>query len=372
MPAYTREQLLTICQGFQIDGTLTEIAPHGSGHINDTYLGSYRTSNGQTRFIHQRINQNVFKRPDWVMENIERVTRHARQKILEAGGDPVRETLTLVPAKDGRNHVISEDGSTWRTYVHIDGGARTYEVAENLSQVTSAARAFGKFQHLLADLSGERLHETIPGFHHTRRRFEAFQKAVREDPAGRVAGVQAEIDFVLAREVDASVVVDLLADGRLPERVTHNDTKLNNVLIDERSGEGVCVLDLDTVMPGSVLYDFGDLVRTGTATAAEDERDLELVHVDMHLFERLAAGYAESARGFLIDLEWELLAFSGKLITYEQAIRFLGDHINGDTYYKIHHPNHNLQRARTQIKMVSEMERQMAQMQAVIQQHRQR
>ena len=358
-----------ICQHFQVGGNLVEVIPYGDGHINDTLLGVYQTPSGPTRYIHQRINHNVFKQPEKVMENIERVTRYARERIQAAGGDPNRETLTLIPARDGRFYYQTPDGNTWRTYAYIEG-ARTYEIPQNLGQVYHAARAFGNFQKLLDDLPGERLHETIPNFHHTRKRFDAFLQALAADPANRAGSVKAEIDFILRREKDASLVVDLLAQGKLPERVTHNDTKLNNVLIDDQTGEGICVIDLDTMMPGSVLYDFGDLIRMGTATAAEDERDLSRVGVDLRLFGELARGYLDSTRDFLTPTELDLLVFGGRLITYEQAIRFLGDYLNGDVYYKIHRPEHNLDRARTQIKMLEEMERKQEAMQELVRRYR--
>lgn len=350
---------------FAIDGELIAAAPHGSGHINDTYLGTYRTQYGDCHYIHQRINHHVFKEPEKVMENIERVTHYARQQIIAEGGDPQRETLTLVPTKDGRFFVQTSTGETWRTYTLIEG-AHTYEVAENLDQVYNAARAFGRFQKLLDSLPGPRLHETIPNFHHTRNRYETFLLALQADPANRAAGVKSEIDFILQREADASIIVDLLALGALPERVTHNDTKLNNVLIDDQSGRGICVIDLDTMMPGSALYDFGDLIRMGTATAPEDELDLDNVDVNLSLFEQLARGYLDATRDLLTQRELDLLVFAGRLITYEQAIRFLGDYLNGDTYYKIHRPGHNLDRARTQIKMIAEMERKQASMERII------
>jgi Ser/Thr protein kinase RdoA (MazF antagonist) len=365
MPDKNNNHLAEIAGQFQIDGQFIGGAPHGSGHINDTYLAVYHASNGTVRFIHQRINPNVFKHPEQVMENIQRVSLHAREQILSSGGDPLRETLTLVPARDGRMFCQDVDGGTWRTY-HFVERTRTYDIAPNLHAVHEAAHAFGSFQQMLSGLPGQRLHETIPNFHHTRRRFEAFAGAVQTDPAGRAASVKNEIEFLLKREADASIVVDLLAQGRLPERVTHNDTKINNVLFDQSSGEALCVIDLDTVMPGSALYDFGDMVRAGAARAAEDDPDTARAGFDLGMFTQLARGYVRAARGFLTPGEIELLAFSGKLITYEQALRFLGDYLNGDIYYKIHHPQHNLERTRTQIKMLAEMEEQMGLMEAII------
>jgi hypothetical protein len=363
------ECIQEIGRHFQIDGELIEARPHGSGHINDTYLGLYKTRHGPKRFVHQRINHNVFKQPEKLMENIERVTSYARQRIIEAGGDPERGTLTLVPAQDGKSFYKTAGGDYWRTYVFIHG-ARTYEIVEDLRHVYSAAKAFGNFQKLLDSLPGERLHETIPGFHHTHRRFEAFRQAVEKDAANRAKTVRSEIDFYLQREAIASLVVGRLENGLLPERITHNDTKLNNVLIDNHTGEGVCVIDLDTMMPGSALYDFGDLVRMGTATAAEDEVDLSKVGVDLNMFNWLARGYLDAARDFLTTQEGDLLVFAGQLITFEQGIRFLSDYLNGDTYYKIHHPEHNLERTRTQLKMLLEMETKQDEMEAIIRRYR--
>ena len=357
--------LEAIAREFDIPGRFLSAEPHGGGHINDTFLSRYETQAGVRRYIHQRINHNVFREPWKVMENIERVTRYAREQIAAAGGDPERETLNLVLARDGKSYIVTPRGDTWRTYHYIDG-ARTYELPENDRMVYNAAHAFGRFQTLLGSLPGERLHETIPNFHHTRKRFETFLQILSADPANRAAPVNAEIDFILAREKDASVVVDLLAQGKIPERATHNDTKLNNVLIDDLTGEGICVIDLDTMMPGSALYDFGDLIRMGAATAAEDEPDLRKVGIDLRLFEQLARGYLSAAGSFLTATEREHLAFAGRLITYEQAIRFLGDYLNGDTYYKTHRPGHNLDRARTQIMMIAEMERQQEAMEVVI------
>jgi len=357
--------LKEISRYFQVEGDFIEAVPHGSGHINDTLLGRYRTQHGVKRYIHQRINHHVFKQPEKLMENIERVTRYARQQIIAAGGNPERETLNLVPTLEGQSFYKTPVGDYWRTYTFIKG-AHTYDVAEDLRHVYNAAKAFGNFQKLLDSLPGERLHETIPNFHHTTSRFETFEQAVKADVCGRAAVIRPEIDFLLQRRDDACVVVNLLAQGKIPERVTHNDTKLNNVLIDDHTDEGICVIDLDTMMPGSALYDFGDLVRMGAATAVEDEPDLSRVGIGLEMFDWLARGYMDAVRGFLTPAEIDHLAFAGKLITFEQAIRFLGDYLNGDVYYKIHRPGHNLDRARTQIKMVAEMERKMDVMQAVI------
>lgn len=354
-----------ICKHFQVNGSFLRAEPHGSGHINDTYLATYRNGTGTIRYIHQRINHYVFKEPEKMMANIQRVTNYARQRILEAGGDPQRETLTLIPAEDGKPYFLTPQGEYWRTYTFIDG-ARSYDSVEDPRQLYNAARAFGNFQKLLDSLPGERLHETIPDFHHTRKRFDTFVKTVEADPRNRAASVKPEIDFILQRAADASIVVDLLESGQIPERVTHNDTKLNNVLIDDQSGEGICVIDLDTTMPGSALYDFGDLVRMGATTGAEDEIDLTRVGIDLARFERLARGYLDAVRDFLTPQEIDRLAFAGKLITFEQSIRFLTDYIKGDVYYKIHRPAHNLDRTRAQLALVADLERKIEAMTTII------
>lgn len=366
---YSQAEVAAILDHFQLPGRLVEVAPYGSGHIHDTYASVFQAGNGPVRFIHQRINHFVFTEPEKVMANIERVTCFARERIQANGGDPNRETLTLLPAEDGRSFYLAPNGDYWRSYIFITG-ARTYEQVEDLRHVYSAARAFGQFQRLLSDLPGERLHETIPNFHHTRKRFDAFLASLERDPHHRARLVRPEIAFVLAREAETSVIVDLLASGALPERVTHNDTKLDNVMIDPATGEGVCIIDLDTVMPGSALYDFGDAVRIGASSAAEDERNLDKVGVDLVMFDRLAHGYLDAVRDFLTPTEIDLLQFSAELITLECGMRFLSDYLNGDVYFKIHRPDQNLDRCRTQFKMVAEMERQRNEMQAIVGRYR--
>ncbi len=357
--------LKEVSSHFQIEGRFLDAAPYGSGHINDTYASRFEQGNKIVRFIHQRINHSIFKEPEKLMKNIERVTAYIREQIIAYGGDPLREGLTLIPTLDGKSFYRTDEGNYWRTYVFIEG-ARTYDQVEDLRHVYSASKAFGRFQKMLSTMPGERLYETIPYFHHTRKRFEAFLDALERDSKNRAAEVKNEIDFVLAREKDTSVIVNMIERGEIPERITHNDTKLNNVMIDDISGEGICVIDLDTVMPGSVLYDFGDSVRIGASTAAEDETDLSKVEVDLQMFELLAKGYLESAGSFLTPNEIDYLAFSAKLMTFECGIRFLTDYLNGDVYFKIHRPFHNLDRCRTQFKMVSEMEKYADKMESII------
>jgi Ser/Thr protein kinase RdoA (MazF antagonist) len=358
--------LTLIASQFEIDGELLEAAPFGSGHINDTYLALYRGPAGPARFVHQRINPQVFRQPELVMENVQRVTQHTRAWVAQNGGDPQRQAMNLVPARDGRLFVRDEQGGVWRTYLYVEGSC-TYDTPPNLNAVYQAAHAFGRFQHMLADLPGQRLHETIPNFHHTPQRLSAFLTAVEADRANRAATARAEIDFLLARQELASAVTDRLTSGELPERVTHNDTKINNVLFDAHNGQALCVIDLDTVMPGSALYDFGDMVRTGAARSAEDEPDASLAGLDLELFTQLARGYVRATRDLLTLAELETLALGARLIAYEQALRFLGDYLNDDIYYKIHRPLHNLQRARTQVRLLADMEAQREAMETIIQ-----
>ena len=355
-----------IVQHFCFEGEFLRAYPYGSGHINDTYAAEFKKQDGaEHRYLLQRINHDVFRRPEELMENIESVIRHLKEKITSAGGDPQREALCLIPTVSGGAFCKIAGASYWRAFILIEG-AQTYEVAETPQHVYHAARAFGSFQKLLADFPAERLHETIPGFHHTPRRFEAFAGAVERDTANRAQAVRPEIDFVEQRLGDMSVLVDLLAQGLLPERVTHNDTKFNNVMIDDHTGEAVCVIDLDTVMPGSALYDFGDAVRAAANTAPEDEQDLTKVIFDMETFDCLTHGYLDTSGEFLTQTELDHLAFSARLMTLECGMRFLADHLDSDTYFKIHRENHNLDRCRTQFKLVQEMESQFDQMLRIV------
>ncbi len=363
--------LVSIVQHFHFDGDFSHAEPIPSGHINDSYAAWFRRADGQAhRYLLQRINHHVFRSPEKLMENIEGVTSHLRNKILASGGNPQRETLTLIPTRDGGTLHRTPGGDYWRAAVFIEG-AQTYEIARDLEQVYCVAKAFGRFQRWVSDLPAERLHETIPDFHHTGKRFAAFVRAVERDVASRAHTVRAEIEFVEHRAGEVSILVDLLERGRLPQRVTHNDTKFNNVMIDDRTGQGICVIDLDTVMPGLSLYDFGDSVRSGANPAAEDERDLSQVTVDLGIFDRLAAGYLEAARDFLTPLEIDLLPFSAKLMTFECGMRFLTDYLNGDVYFRVRRPDHNLDRCRTQLKMVADMEERFDEMVRIIERYRQ-
>lgn len=341
-----------VARHFQFHGEVASFAPHGNGHINDTYLVTCLNGSGPARYVLQHINRRVFHDPAAVMRNIERVTAHlAAQASGEPGDD--RRTLRLIPSRDGQNWHVDQAGETWRAYTFIEN-ARTYETATSAAQAFQAALAFGRFQHQLANLPAPRLHDTIPDFHHTPKRFAALEAAIAADTAGRAALVQPEIEFARSRQR----ITGVLLDAGLPERITHNDTKFNNVMLDDATGEAVCVVDLDTVMPGLALYDFGDMVRTTTSPAPEDERDLNKVTMQFALYEALVRGYLESAGGFLTPEEKKYIAFSGKLITFEIGIRFLTDHLAGDTYFKVHREWHNLDRCRTQFKLVESIEMQ--------------
>lgn len=358
------EQLKEIADAFVCPGTYVGDTAYGSGHINDTYKSVYEVDGREVHHIRQRVNHHIFEDVPALMENIGQVTRHVRGKREASGAsDLERSVLTLVPTLEGKDYYQSRNGDFWRSYLFIEN-AVGIDVVENTGQAFEAAKAFGAFHGQLADLP-VRLHDTIPRFHHTRSRFETLIRSVERDACNRASDVKAEINFVLEREDMVDVVLNLLASGEIPERVTHNDTKLNNVLIDTRTGKGQCVIDLDTVMQGSILYDFGDLVRTTTTTVSEDERDLSLAAMNLEYFEALVKGYLETASGFLLPKERALLPFSGNLITLEIGMRFLTDYLEGDSYFKTHRPGQNLDRCRKQFKMVQSMEEQRDAMQKI-------
>jgi len=353
---------------FDMRADFVDARPFGSGHINDTYCAWYDQAGLRVRYIHQRVNHTVFKDPVAVMENVARVTRHALDSLLAEGSSEARRrTLTCIPAVDGKPYAFDAEGNLWRTYPFIEG-AKGYDEIESNEQAFQAAKAFGAFQKLTADLTGGRLHETIPDFHHTPKRLAALEAAIANDTAGRAHEVQAEIAFARARAADCSRITDLIDSGVIPERVTHNDTKLNNVLLDETTAEGICVIDLDTTMPGSALYDFGDMVRTAAPTTREDDPDVTHIGVRLDRFEALVKGYLTAAT-FLNGAERDNLAFSGKLLTLECGIRFLTDHLNGDTYFKIKRPGHNLDRCRNQFAFVRALEENMPAMEQIVASH---
>lgn len=354
-----------VASEFAIAGEFIEGEEVHSGHINATYKATFRNDDGRIhRYIIQRINEKVFKDPLAVMRNVEMVTSHINSKVMRVKRDSGGQTLSLYPARDGSFFASGTGGGIWRCYNFIEG-CRTFEVAANTRQAYQAAHAFGSFQDLVSDISVEDIEETIPDFHNTPKRYDRLMRVVDTDPRGRLAEVTAEVDFVKARKAMLSKFIDLRSRGDLPVRITHNDTKINNVMMDVESDEAVCVIDLDTVMPGLSLYDFGDLVRTAVSPAAEDERDLSKVNVRMPMFEALAEGYIDGCH-CLCDAELDNLAFAGILISLETGMRFLTDHLEGDVYFKIHQDGQNLDRARTQFRLVELLEERQAEMESCV------
>lgn len=335
------------------------IKPLGNRHINNTYqVGN------PPRYVLQKINTAVFTDPEALMKNVVSVTTYLREQISEAGGDPNRETLTYLTTKTGANICRDEEGNYWRMYHFIKD---TYSYDSATPQLfADSARAFAKFQRMLSDFPAATLNETIPKFHDTGARLEQLKTAIAENKSGRADSVRSEIDFALSHAEETHIITDAIADGSVPLRVTHNDTKLNNVLFDSKTRNAICVIDLDTVMHGSLLYDYGDALRFGASTAAEDETDLSKVHFDLDLFRAYTQAYLEVLGDRMTKREIELLPMGAKLMTLECGMRFLADHINGDTYFHIHREGHNLDRARTQFKLVSEIEEKTAEMNAVI------
>jgi thiamine kinase-like enzyme len=350
-----------IARQFHIEGEFAGATMYGSGHINDSYCVTFHQAGVPVRYILQRINHRIFRDPVTLMENIQRVTSHLAAKV-SGERDRSRLLLTLIPARDGPPWHVDADGSYWRTYQFIEN-AHTYDAVESTDQAFQAAKAFGRFQRLLVDLPAPRLHDTIKDFHHTPKRFMALEQAVGSDVAGRAILAKPEIEFALARQSITSV----LLDANLPERITHNDTKFNNVMLDNVTGEGICVIDLDTVMPGLALHDFGDMVRTATSPAKEDEQNLHKVTMQFSMFEGLLRGYLASAGDFLTKAEKQHLVFSGKLMTFEQGVRFLTDYLQGDAYYKVRRDDHNLDRCRTQFRLLESIEQQEVRMHQLVQ-----
>jgi len=344
--------LRQVAAAFAIPGRYAGAVPYGTGHINDTFAATFERAPSHARYILQRINDTVFPAPVALMGNVERVVAHLRRGSQQLGiADLERRVLTLIAARDGRCYHADDDGHIWRCYVFIEG-AHTHDVIAGPEQAYQGALAFGRFQRALADYDGPRLSETIPGFHHTTARLQALAAAVDRDPCNRAAACRAEIELALAQAPLAGVLLDLQARGVLPERITHNDTKLNNVLFDDATGEGICVLDLDTVMPGLSLYDFGDMVRSATSLLAEDHPDATAVRVQVPIFAALVRGYLAGAADTVLPVEREHLVTAGRLLTYECGIRFLTDHLHGDRYFKVHRPGHNLDRARAQLALL--------------------
>lgn len=344
-----------IAGSFAFKGKLTGAVPYGNGHINDTYALTYEDGGKSKRYILQRMNKSVFPDIDTLMENVAAVTEFLGEKIKSRGGDSERECLSLIRTVDGRSYHTDEDGNCWRAFIFIEN-TEAYQSVDSAEMFENAGRAFGVFIAGLAEFDASKLGEVIKNFHDTRDRYAKFEKALKEDRVGRAAGVKKETEFVKSRASYCGKVVDMLAKGEIPLRVTHNDTKLNNILIDKDTKKAVCVIDLDTIMPGSLLYDFGDAVRFGCSTAAEDEKDLEKVHFDVKLYEAFTKGFLSGIGDSITEKEVENLAFASILMTYECGMRFLTDYLDGDNYFKTAYPEHNLVRCRTQFRLVEEME----------------
>ena len=354
-----------ISDKFLIEGQIVDAVPYGNGHINDTYLVTTRVNGGEKQYILQKINKNVFKDPERLMDNFASVTDYLTKQAVEEGRDPDRETLRIIRAKDGNNYFLAADGDYWRMLVFVKD-SMCYDKVERPEQFYESAVAFGNFQYLLRNYPAHTLCETIVNFHNTPDRYRQLMEAVERDTFSRRSEVEAEIAFAREREVFAGTLEREHAAGRLPLRVTHNDTKLNNILFDKNTGKPICVIDLDTIMPGYSVNDFGDSIRFGATTAAEDEADLSLVNFDIELYELYVKGFIEGARGGLTECELDMLPIAAIMMTFECGMRFLTDYLSGDTYFKTSRPRQNLDRARNQFKLVADMESQLELMKAIV------
>ena len=359
---------IRILPHFQFKGNYKSCREVHSGNINNTYILEFSDGDSIRWYTMQRVNTNVFRNPRGLMGNIDAVTRHLRANILKEQGNPDRQVLELVRANDGDCMYTDGDGGVWRAYTYITN-ALALDVVTKPQQMEEVGRGFGRFQRYLADFPAEQLCETIPGFHNTIKRFEAFQKSVAEDKAGRVHGVREEIDFMLERGDMMGEIVRQLESGALPLRVTHNDAKSNNVLLDEASGKALCVIDLDTVMPGSSLYDYGDGVRFGASTAKEDEEDTSLIRLDMDKTRAFTRGFIQETAGILSDEELRRLPLGIKVLTCELAMRFLTDYLDGDLYFKVNSPQHNLIRTRAQMALLKDVEMRETELQDMVQRY---
>ncbi|MEY8354179.1 aminoglycoside phosphotransferase family protein [Lachnospiraceae bacterium 54-53] len=342
---------------------------YGSGHINDTFRLVCMAGGARKPYIIQRINHEVFRDPVSLMKNIAGVTSFLREKIIAQGGDPERETLNIVKARDGKDYCRDSDGNYWRGYLFIEG-ATTYDKVRSPEDFYQSGRAFGRFQRMLAEYPAGGLTETILNFHNTPVRLKAFHQAVKEDVCSRARLAGKEIGFVQDREKEADAAMKLLREGRLPLRVTHNDTKLNNIMIDDRTGEALCVIDLDTIMPGLSIFDFGDSIRFGANTAEEDDPDAGRASLSLPLFDIYTKGYLEGCGGSLTAEERVMLPMGARLMTYECGMRFLADFLQGDTYFRTSRENHNLDRARTQFALAADMEKKWKEMEEIVHSYR--
>ena len=349
---------------FTADGSFADAVPCGSGHIHDTFRVE-TSEKDKDDYILQRLNNNVFRNIPQLQDNIERVTKHLYHKLLSVpGADIKRECLTLIPAKNGKSWIEDQEGNFWRMYILIPNH-RSYDIVDTPDKAFEGGKAIGRFQALLTDLPGKPLYETIPSFHDVEKRIDNFMNTIKKDPVGRVKETVRETAFISKRADDMRVIQKLGREGKIPVRITHNDTKFNNILFDEND-KSLCIIDLDTVMPGYFHSDFGDAIRTGANVAAEDEVDLSKIKMDIDLFGAYASGYLSETSNTLNAIEKEYLAFSPLLMTYEQALRFLTDYVDGDKYYRVHHRHHNIQRARAQIRLLESMEEQYPEMKNII------
>ena len=351
----------SIGQLFDIKGDFVSSKTLGNGNINETFLVTYNDKQ-RFRYVFQKINHKIFTKPRELMDNYFRVCEHIKQKVKASREDRTHRSIDVVLTKSGEKCCKLENGDYWRCYKYLEG-TKSYEVVKDLNQAKEAAKTFGGFLKIISDLPGKRLYETIPDFHNTSKRVMVLESAVKEDPCGRLKYVEAEVKYILDRKEEAGLLLKLFKEGALTERITHNDTKLNNVLIDTKTQKGVCVIDLDTVMPGLIQYDFGDMVRSGAASAGENETDLSKVYMKFDMYSAILHGFLEKASLFLTPLDIELLPLSAKIITLEIGIRFLTDYLLGDKYFKIRYPLENLDRARMQLKLVASMEEQFDKMQ---------
>ena len=354
-----------VLNAYDFPATLLGAARYGQGHINDTFCVVCQPQEGDAiRFILQGLSLAAFPHPDELMENFIGITSYLKDKVIANGGDPLRETLSLVKTKDGKDYYTDRNGKVWRLTPFIENTDCFQSATPELFE--ASARSFGRFQYMLQGYPAETLHEAIVNFHNTEDRYAKFEAALAADKHDRAKDIQAEIQFVTDRKADCSVALQALRDGKLPLRVTHNDTKLNNILIDRDTHEGICVIDLDTTMPGLSINDFGDSIRFGANHSKEDEKDLTKVNFDIELYEAYTRGFLEGAQGSLTEGELEYLPWGARLMTLECGIRFLTDYLDGDHYFRIHYPEQNLDRCRTQFKLVKDMEEQFEQMAAVI------
>ena len=364
-----RESARKAATAFVLQGEVIDVSRYGSGHINDTFLLLCRDGEKEFKYILQRMNHDVFKDIEGLIHNVKGVTTFLRRRIIENHGDPDRETLNLLPTKEGMDYYRDEDGNYWRIYLFI-AGASCYDQVKRPEDFYQSARAFGRFQCLLADFPASALNETIPNFHNTPIRFQAFEEAVAQDKMGRVSEVEKEIQFVREREKEMGLALAMQKDGLLPLRVSHNDTKLNNIMIDDTTGEALCIIDLDTIMPGFSIFDYGDSIRFGANTAQEDEVELSKVSLSLPLFEVYTKGFLEGCEGRLTKEELDMLPYGAKMMTLECGMRFLTDYLQGDTYFHISREKQNLDRCHTQFALVADMERKWEEMLQIVNKYR--